>query len=71
MRHMNVNRAVRGGGSTFLRGKRRKSATTASLGFKGSCDYCNKPVHKNAQCFNFLRESGRGSLPLRGAARRS
>ena len=44
---------------------------TASSGFKGSCDCCRKPGHKQAQCFKFLRESGGGPLPSSGAGRSS
>ena len=41
MRNMYANHLARGGGSTFLRGKGRKSAMTASPSFKGGCDYSN------------------------------
>ena len=66
---MYANHVARGDGSTFSREKGRESAMTVSSGFKGSCDYCSKIRHKQAQCFKFLRESGRGPLPLRGAGR--
>ena len=55
MRNMYANRVTRGGGSTFLHGKGRESAMTASLGFKRSCDYCNKSGHKKTQCPKVLR----------------
>ena len=71
MRNMYANRVARGDGSTFSRKKGRQSAMTASLGLKGSCDYCSKPGHKQAQCFKFLLESGGGPLPSSGAGRSS
>ena len=44
---------------------------TACSSFKGTCDYCNKPRHKKAQCFKFLRESGGRSLPSSGVGKSS
>ena len=71
MRNMYANRVARGDGLTFSLEKGRESAITVSSGFKGSCDYCSKPGHKQAQCFKFLRESGGGPLPSSGAGRSS
>ena len=67
MRNMYANRVACGDCSTFSREKGRESAMTASSGFKGSCDYCTKPGHKQAQCFTFFCESGGGPLPSSGA----
>ena len=58
-------------GSTFLRGKECELAVTASSGFKGGCDHCNKPSHRKAQCFKFLCESAGESLSSIGALRSS
>ena len=69
MRNMYANCVARGEGSTFSREKRRESAMTASSGFKGSCDCCSKPDHKQAQCFKFISESGKGPLPSSGAGK--
>ena len=63
MRNMYANRVTRSDGSTFSRLKGHQSAMTASSGFKGSRDYYRKPGHKQAQCFEFLRESAEGELP--------
>ena len=71
VRNMYANRVARGGGSTFSRGKERKSDMAAALGFKRSCNYFNNPGHKKTQCFKFLRESDRGSLPSSRPARNS
>ena len=60
MQNMYATRAARGEDSTFSREKGRESAMTPCSGFKGSCDYCNKPGHKKSQCFKFLHESGGG-----------
>ena len=53
MRNMYANRVARGDGTTFSRGKERRSAITTYLGFKESCDYCHKPGHKKIKSFNF------------------
>ena len=71
MRNMYVNRVARSDGSTFSREKGHQSAMSASSGFEGSRDCCSRPGHKQAQCFELLRESGEGELPSRGAGRRS
>ena len=71
MRNKYANSVARGDGSTFSREKGCQSAMMASSGFKGSCDCCSIPGHKQAQCFKFLRESGGGSLPSNGAGRSS
>ena len=42
---------------------------TVPSGFKGSCDYYNKPGHKKVKCFKFLRESVGASSSSSGAAR--
>ena len=47
---------------TFPRGKGCESAMTASPGFKGSCDYCNDPDHKNIQ--GTITFEGRGKKQL-------
>ena len=60
MRNMYANRVARGDSSTFLREKGRQSAMTASSWFKGSCNYYSTPGHKQAEWFQFLRESGGG-----------
>ena len=69
MRNRYANCVARGVGSTFSCGKRHQSAMTASSGFKGSYDCCIEPGHEKAQCFKFLRKSGRGSLSSSGVER--
>ena len=65
---MYANHVARGDGSMSLRRQGRESAMTASSGFKGTCDYCSKPGHNQAQRFK-LCEAGVELLPSSGTGR--
>ena len=71
MRDMYASRVECDDSSTFSCRKGHESVITASSGFKGSCDYCNKPGHKQAQCVSNFCASLAGDLYLHAAQEES